>query len=49
VISLQSILKKKCICFGNASSTCQEQCPPEIEAAWLHHRFTQIHPFQDGN
>ena len=28
----------------------QEQgVPPEIEAAWLHHRFTQIHPFQDGN
>ena len=23
--------------------------PPEVEAAWLHHRFTQIHPFQDGN
>lgn len=23
--------------------------PPEIGAAWLHHRFTQIHPFQDGN
>ncbi len=23
--------------------------PPEIESAWLHHRFTQIHPFQDGN
>ena len=23
--------------------------PPDIEAAWLHHRFTQIHPFQDGN
>ena len=23
--------------------------PTEIEAAWLHHRFTQIHPFQDGN
>jgi Fic family protein len=22
---------------------------PEIEAAWLHHRFTQVHPFQDGN
>ena len=20
-----------------------------MEAAWLHHRFTQIHPFQDGN
>ncbi len=23
--------------------------PPELQAAWLHHRFTQIHPFQDGN
>ena len=23
--------------------------PPEVEAAWLHHRFTQIHPFSDGN
>jgi len=23
--------------------------PPEVEAAWLHHRFAQIHPFQDGN
>ena len=22
---------------------------PIILAAWLHHRFTQIHPFQDGN
>jgi len=21
----------------------------EVAAAWLHHRFTQIHPFQDGN
>ena len=21
----------------------------EVEAAWLHHRFIQIHPFQDGN
>jgi len=27
----------------------KEGVPPEIEAAWLHHRFTQIHPFQDGN
>lgn len=27
----------------------EEKVPPEIEAAWLHHRFTQIHPFQDGN
>ena len=22
---------------------------PEVEAAWFHHRFAQIHPFQDGN
>jgi Fic family protein len=22
---------------------------PEVEAAWLHHRFTLIHPFEDGN
>ena len=21
----------------------------EVQAAWLHHRLTQIHPFQDGN
>lgn len=26
-----------------------EGVSPEVEAAWLHHRFTQIHPFQDGN
>jgi Fic family protein len=26
-----------------------KKIPPEIESAWLHHRFTQIHPFQDGN
>ena len=26
-----------------------EGAAPEVEAAWLHHRFTQIHPFQDGN
>jgi Fic family protein len=28
---------------------CAQNVPPEIESAWLHHRFTQIHPFQDGN
>ncbi len=22
---------------------------PDVTAAWLHHRFVQIHPFQDGN
>lgn len=27
----------------------QKGFPPNVEAAWLHHRFTQIHPFQDGN
>lgn len=26
-----------------------KEVPPEVESAWLHHRFTQIHPFQDGN
>jgi Fic family protein len=27
----------------------QKGIPVEIEAAWLHHRFTQIHPYQEGN
>ena len=26
-----------------------DEFAPEVEAAWLHHRFSQIHPFQDGN
>jgi Fic family protein len=26
-----------------------KEVTPEIEAAWLHHRFAQVHPFQDGN
>lgn len=26
-----------------------ESISPEVLSAWLHHRFTQIHPFQDGN
>ena len=26
-----------------------EEVSAEVQAAWLHHRFTQIHPFQDGN
>ncbi|MBD3173625.1 MAG: hypothetical protein GF320_00480 [Armatimonadia bacterium] len=26
-----------------------DEIPPEVEAAWLHHRFTLIHPFEDGN
>lgn len=27
----------------------ESEAPPEVESAWLHHRFTEIHPFQDGN
>jgi Fic family protein len=27
----------------------KEGVPVEIRAAWLHHRFTLVHPFQDGN
>lgn len=27
----------------------KESIPTEVLAAWLHHRFSQIHPFQDGN
>ena len=27
----------------------KEGCHPLLLAAWLHHRFTQIHPFSDGN
>lgn len=27
----------------------KEEIPIEVPAAWLHHRFTQIYPFSDGN
>jgi Fic family protein len=27
----------------------KECVSPDVSAAWLHHRFAQIHPFQDGN
>lgn len=27
----------------------EQQVSPDVVAAWCHHRFTQIHPFQDGN
>lgn len=27
----------------------REGVSSEVQSAWLHHRFTQIHPFQDGN
>ena len=26
-----------------------KRLPVHVEAAWLHYRFVQIHPFQDGN
>ncbi|MGH3780711.1 MAG: Fic family protein [Pseudonocardiaceae bacterium] len=26
-----------------------QEVSPDVLAAWVHHRFTQIHPFQDGN
>ncbi|MGB8890117.1 MAG: Fic family protein [Candidatus Korobacteraceae bacterium] len=26
-----------------------QRLAPDLLASWLHHRFTQIHPFQDGN
>lgn len=31
------------------SNHVEDAVPSEVQAAWLHHRFTQIHPFQDGN
>ena len=33
--------------YGAFQANCD--CHPLLVAAWLHHRFTQIHPFQDGN
>jgi len=27
----------------------EREYAPEIEAAWLHHRFVRTHPFRDGN
>jgi Fic family protein len=34
---------------GMHHSHLEDKVPPDVEAAWLHHRFIQIHPFQDGN
>ena len=31
------------------ASHVQQGVPSDVQSAWLHHRFTQIHPFQDGN
>src|SRR5205807_5503511 len=38
---------EKLVSFHSEHS--RAQIAPEVEGAWLHHRFTQIHPFQDGN
>ncbi len=27
----------------------EDEIAPDVLSAWIHHRFTQIHPFQDGN
>ena len=35
--------------FYNAYQSPQMSFHPLLVAAWLHHKFTQIHPFQDGN
>ncbi|MEW5828749.1 MAG: Fic family protein [Chloroflexota bacterium] len=43
-IHVQAEMEKIVELFNN-----HRRIPPEINAAWLHHRFTQIHPFQDGN
>jgi fido (protein-threonine AMPylation protein) len=32
-----------------ANAYAEEGVSADVLAAWLHHRFTQIHPFQDGN
>lgn len=38
---MQSLIRWYCASAG--------KLPVEVEAAWLHHRFVWIHPFQDGN
>jgi Fic family protein len=35
--------------LGYHAAHAENDVPAEIEAAWFHHRFIQIHPFQDGN
>ncbi len=37
------------IAMHHAHSKTEPIVDPLVEAAFLHHRFTQIHPFQDGN
>ena len=35
--------------FGFYAQIRNRNYPPNVEAAWLHHRFVRTHPFQDGN
>ncbi|MXZ20186.1 MAG: Fic family protein [Caldilineaceae bacterium SB0665_bin_25] len=35
--------------FYREFEAANDSCHQLLIAAWLHHRFTQIHPFQDGN
>ena len=35
--------------FGMYEEFKAKPLPTEVRAAWLHHRYVQIHPFQDGN
>jgi hypothetical protein len=35
--------------FGLHREHVERGVPVEIEAAWLHHQFVLVHPFQDGN
>ena len=35
--------------FYHEFEAADDSCHQLLIAAWLHHRFTQIHPFQDGN
>ncbi|GIE76192.1 hypothetical protein Aph02nite_21420 [Actinoplanes philippinensis] len=41
---VQSAMEMLLVEYGKSSST-----HPIIRAAWLHHQFTSIHPFSDGN
>lgn len=37
------------VAFYHEFEAANDSCHKLLLAAWLHHRFTQIHPFQDGN
>jgi hypothetical protein len=43
-IHVESEIDRLLACLGE-----YDKEDPIVVAAWLHHRFTQIHPYQDGN